>query len=66
MIRQHIKNPVLTIKDTCQYLQVSRATLYNYMKSNRIAYIKLAGSIRFFEKDIVSFLDSKRIPITSH
>lgn len=57
----NIKQRVLTIKDACDYLQVSRPTLYRYMKLGGLAHIKLAGAVRFFEKDIVKFLDSNRV-----
>jgi len=66
MIKHASKSPIMTIKDACQYLQVSRGTIYTLMKSGRISYIKLAGAVRFYEKDILAFLDNQRIPTTAH
>jgi excisionase family DNA binding protein len=63
MIRGKIKTPILNTKEACLYLGISRATLARYMKSGDIPYIKLAGAVRFYESDILKFLDSKRISI---
>ena len=53
-----IKNSVLTVKDACEYMRVSRATLSKYMKRGEIRYVKLAGAVRFFEGDLLKFLNS--------
>lgn len=64
VMRGKIKTPVLTPKEVCDYLHLSRATLQRYMKAGEISYIKMGWAVRFYEADIVKFLDSKRLSVT--
>lgn len=60
-MKSNIKTTVLNVAETCQYMKISRTTLSKYMKRGEIHYVKLAGAVRFFERDILNFLDSHRV-----
>ena len=52
---------VLTMKQTMDYLQLSRSTIEKEIKSNHLRAIKLGGQYRFLINDIKSYLDSQYI-----
>lgn len=61
MVKTIVKSPVLDVRETCRYLKVSRGKLYIYIKQGNLPYIKISGKIRFYEKDLLGFLDQHRI-----
>jgi len=60
MSRQ-IKTITYKIQDAMQFLGVSRATLYTYMKSGKLPYRKMGHLIRFLPQDLKTFLDRNKI-----
>lgn len=52
---------VLTMRQTMDYLQLSRSTIEKEIKSNHLRAIKLGGQYRFLIDDIKSYLDSQYI-----
>lgn len=55
----------MDVKGACSYLNISRATLYKLTKLEGLPYIKLRGAIRFYEKDILEFIDRKKITVSN-
>jgi len=43
---------VLTTKQVCEYLQITRLTLYKLIKENRVKCNKLGKNYRFLKSDI--------------
>lgn len=49
---------ILTLKDTAQYLRVTKQTVYNMIKDRRIKTYKVGREWRFFRSDIMEYLES--------
>lgn len=48
----------------CEYLQISRATMYRLIKSRQIAYSKIGmgrGTYRFRKEDLDAYLEKNRV-----
>ncbi len=43
---------LLTVKEACERLRISRATLYNLVKKGKIAFVKIGGKSLIREEDI--------------
>lgn len=42
----------MTVKDACEYLQVSQMTIFRWMKSGKLSYFKMGGSVRFKRENL--------------
>ena len=49
---------ILTLKETAEYLRVSRQTVYNVIKDRRIKAYKVGREWRFFRSNIMEYLES--------
>lgn len=49
---------LMTIEDLSQYLKVTRRTIYDWLKHNKIPAVKLVGQWRFKRDKIDAWLDS--------
>jgi len=45
-----MKNELLTSKELCKYLKVSRSTIWRYVKEKRIQMYSISGK-RYFKKN---------------
>lgn len=52
---------LLTIKDVCERLSVSRATINRLMDDKAITFIKVGKCVRFREEYLESWLEKKTI-----
>ncbi len=59
MSDNHDQSRWLTIMEACDYLKVSKPTLYNYMKDRRLPYYTLPGtrSRRIDRNDLDALLE---------
>ncbi|MCQ2189637.1 MAG: helix-turn-helix domain-containing protein [Paludibacteraceae bacterium] len=56
------KREYLTFAETCKYLGVTRASLYNMTSRKQIPHYKPNGKSLFFkESDLVAWIESKRV-----
>ena len=55
---------VLTQKQVAELLQISRRTLFAWMKTGRLPYVKIGRCVRFLQGDVLRHLD--RIKIGGH
>ncbi|MBF0197264.1 MAG: helix-turn-helix domain-containing protein [Planctomycetes bacterium] len=46
------ENGWMTVKNACEYLQVSQMTVFRWMKSGKLSYYKLGGSVRFKKENL--------------
>lgn len=53
---------LMTIEDLSGYLKVTRRTIYEWLKNNKIPAIKLVGQWRFKKDKIDSWLEDKARP----
>ncbi|MFH0826493.1 MAG: helix-turn-helix domain-containing protein [Candidatus Omnitrophota bacterium] len=53
-----IKSELMTIEDLAQYLKVTRRTIYEWLRYNKIPAIKLVGQWRFKRDRIDAWIDS--------
>jgi len=53
-----INNNLMTIEDLADYLKVTRRTIYDWLKHNKIPALKLVGQWRFKKDKIDDWLDS--------
>jgi excisionase family DNA binding protein len=51
---------LLTINQTCDFLQLSRPTVYKLLKENHIPHIEIFGQKRIQMNDLMSFISEKR------
>lgn len=54
-----LNSGLMTIEDLAAYLKVSRRTIYEWLKSNKIPALKLVGQWRFKKDKIDEWLDRK-------
>ena len=52
-----ILNDILTLKETAQYLRVTKQTVYNMIKKGRIKAHKVGREWKFFMSDIMAYLE---------
>lgn len=52
---------LMTIDDLANYLKVSRRTIYEWLKNNKIPAVKIVGQWRFKREKIDAWLDNKSI-----
>ena len=56
MVGEH--KDLLTVKDACEILQISRTTLVNYLKNGELKGVKL-GKKRVWRRDLEEFVNSE-------
>jgi len=61
MVRQVKTQGAYKVQDAMEFLGVSRATLYNYMKSGKLPYRKMGHLVRFLPQDLRIFLDRNKV-----
>lgn len=49
----------MTIEDLARYLKVSKRTIYEWLKTNKIPAVKLVGQWRFKKEKIDAWLEDK-------
>lgn len=54
-----INSGLMTIEDLADYLKVTRRTIYEWVKHDKIPAIKLVGQWRFKKDKIDAWLDNK-------
>ncbi len=54
-----IDNNLMTIEDLADYLKVTRRTIYEWLKTNKIPAVKLVGQWRFQKAKIDAWLEGK-------
>ncbi len=50
---------LMTIEDLADYLKVSRRTIYEWLKQNKIPAVKLVGQWRFRKEKIDSWMEGQ-------
>ena len=53
---ENLKNQVMTVSETAQFLKVSSSTVYVLVADGRIPHQRVGGSIRFYRSELVKFL----------
>ncbi len=51
-------NALMTIEDLAEYLKVTRRTIYDWVKHNKIPAIKLVGQWRFRKDKIDAWIEN--------
>ncbi|MBI4972788.1 MAG: helix-turn-helix domain-containing protein, partial [Candidatus Omnitrophica bacterium] len=54
-----LNSGLMTIEDLSSYLRVTRRTIYEWLKNNKIPAIKLVGQWRFKKERIDAWLETK-------
>jgi excisionase family DNA binding protein len=57
-MRQETPYDLMTIDDLAHYLKVTRRTIYEWLKTNKIPAIKLIGQWRFRKDSIDAWLNT--------
>ena len=58
------ESTLMTIEDLAEYLKVTRRTIYEWLKANKIPAVKLVGQWRFQKEKIDAWLEGRAIAIT--
>ncbi len=58
LVKEMIESELMTIEDLAQYLKVTRRTIYEWLRHNKIPAIKLVGQWRFKKDRIDAWIDS--------
>lgn len=53
-----INSGLMTIEDLAEYLKVTRRTIYEWLKHNKIPAVKLVGQWRFRKEKIDAWLEN--------
>jgi excisionase family DNA binding protein len=56
-----INSGLMTIEDLAGYLKVTRRTIYEWLKHNRIPAIKLVGQWRFKKDKIDAWIETRSL-----
>ncbi|MCX5712023.1 MAG: helix-turn-helix domain-containing protein [Candidatus Omnitrophica bacterium] len=56
-----INNNLMTMEDLADYLKVSRRTIYEWLKGNKIPAVKLIGQWRFKKDKIDAWLEHRSL-----
>ncbi len=56
-----INSGLMTIDELAMYLKVTRRTIYEWLKQNKIPAVKLVGQWRFRKEKIDAWLENKSI-----
>ena len=56
--RHMVNGNLMTIEDLADYLKVTRRTIYDWLKHNKVPALKLVGQWRFKKDKIDDWLDS--------
>ena len=54
-----VSSNLMTIEDLADYLKVTRRTIYDWLKHNKIPALKLVGQWRFKKDKIDDWLESQ-------
>ena len=57
-----INSGLMTIEDLADYLKVTRRTIYDWLKHNKIPALKLVGQWRFKKDKIDAWLENQSQP----
>ena len=57
-LKNMINSGLMTIEDLADYLKVTRRTIYDWLKHNKIPAVKLVGQWRFKRDKIDAWLES--------
>lgn len=49
---------ILTVKEACQILRVSKTTLYRIVRENELKAVKVRNSIRIKKDDLLSYINN--------
>jgi PTS system nitrogen regulatory IIA component len=52
---------LMTIEDLSDYLKVTRRTIYDWLKHNKIPAVKLIGQWRFKKDKIAAWIENKSL-----
>ena len=52
---QEMEDKALTTEDACQFLSISRQTLYKLVKSKKIPGRKVGDNYRFLRSDLIRY-----------
>jgi excisionase family DNA binding protein len=55
-----MEKKLLTIKEACEYLNLSRATIYKLIKEGKLTPIKIGRSTRLDKSDLDAFVESMK------
>ena len=57
-----VNSNLMTIEDLAEYLKVTRRTIYDWLKHNKIPALKLVGQWRFKKDKIDAWLENQSQP----
>ena len=57
-MKNMMDNNLMTIDDVADYLRITRRTIYEWLKTNKIPAIKLVGQWRFKRDKIDAWLEN--------
>ena len=58
---EHAPSPLLTEKDTCAYLRVSKRNLYCWRMAGLVPYFKIGRAVRFRKAELDAALERMRM-----
>lgn len=67
VIKENLRKPFLTLEELCQYIGVTKHTLYMWNSKNKIPYYKPEGKIVFYKlEDVDAYILDPKNRIKSH
>ena len=56
-----INGALMTLEDLAEYLKVTRRTIYEWLKNNKIPAVKLVGQWRFKKDKIDAWIETRSL-----
>ena len=60
------KEPLMTIKEVCDYLKVKPKSIYRWLRQGTFPGIRVGGQWRFYRKDVEQYLANKKFQYYSY
>ena len=62
IVGSNLMEPVMTVPQVAEYLQISKSKIYLMIKRGEIPYIRIGKCVRIMESDLDEWLEARRQP----
>ena len=52
---------LMTVAETARFLTISKSGVRRLQQARRLPFIKIGGSVRFARRDLITYLETRRV-----